>query len=180
MKHLYVSKAYWKHTQPITHNAHLPLNHFSGQYSLHQLEWNRQKSDPTGWKWKWPQAFPRDQGKLFPTKCKIQWVLKYKGSRGSLGKLIHFPIINLHLKFPFFPDRSKMTEERTQKSSSKCLSLFPSGMMTSCFPHSCSATLCKDIQGFWPTAKPLICTLAEVKMIWKADRQTLTQRCKWK
>lgn len=82
----------------------LTLNLFLGAiYSPHQLDWNRQKSDPTGWKWNLPRAFPRDQGRQFPTKCYIQWVLKCKGIRGSLGKLIHFPIINLHLKFPVTP-----------------------------------------------------------------------------
>lgn len=100
---IYVHCVSGRHTRR-NPNAHLPFNLFLGAlYSPHQLHWNRQKSDLTGWKWSLPRAFPRDQARLFPTKCYIQWVLKCKGSRGSLGKLIHFSIIYLHLKFSVSP-----------------------------------------------------------------------------
>lgn len=84
-----------------THTTHNPQCSSPLQLFLEAIYWKRKKSDPTGWNSKWPKAFPRGQGRPFPTKCCIQWVLKYKGRRGSLGKLIHFPIINLHLTFPF-------------------------------------------------------------------------------
>ena len=141
-------------------------------YSPHQLDMNRQKSDSTSWKWNRPRAFPKDQGRLFVTKCCIRWVLKYKGSRGSLGKLIHFPILSISIwSFLSLPWQEEDDWEGTQKSSSKCLSPFPSGVMTSRFPHTCSATMCTHVQGFWPTSKPLIFTLAELKKIWKADKE---------
>lgn len=103
IKHLYMFTACQKNTQPINPQCSSTLKLFLGSiYSPRQLDQNRQKSDPTGWKCNGTKAFSRDQG-LFPTKFYIQRVLKYKGSRGSLGKLIHFPIINLHLKSSFSP-----------------------------------------------------------------------------
>lgn len=118
------------------------------------------------------RAFLRDQGRLFPTKCYIQWLLKCKGSRGSLGKLIHFPIINLHLRFSVSPLTAvrwlRKKHKKAPQSTCHCSHLLQWLHVS----HTAALWLCAQThRRFWPTSKPLIFTLAELRKIEKQTKK---------